>query len=43
LLQQQLGKLHPASYVIVRELPASDWGYDGITQLQRRLAQQTQA
>jgi 4-oxalocrotonate tautomerase len=38
-LQNQLGAgqpLEPASYVIVRELPASDWGYGGITQLARR-------
>jgi 4-oxalocrotonate tautomerase len=38
-LQNQLGAgqpLEPASYVIVRELPASDWGYGGVTQLARR-------
>lgn len=40
-LQRQLagdGVLAPASYVVVRELPASDWGYGGRTQLARRLA-----
>jgi 4-oxalocrotonate tautomerase len=31
-----LGGLHEASYVIVRELPAGDWGYGGLTQAQRR-------
>jgi 4-oxalocrotonate tautomerase len=37
-LQQQLGPLEDASYVVVRELPASDWGYGGSTQAARRLA-----
>ncbi len=36
LLQRVLGDLHEASYVIVRELPACDWGFDGLTQAQRR-------
>ncbi len=38
-LQQQLGagqQLHEASYVIVREVAASDWGYAGITQAARK-------
>lgn len=38
-LQKQLGEggaLEEASYVIVRELPAGDWGYDGVTQAERR-------
>lgn len=38
-LQRQLGcggPLEEASYVVVRELPASDWGYSGKTQLARR-------
>ncbi len=42
-LQRQLatnGKpLHEASYVIVRELPAADWGYAGVTQAARRAQQ----
>jgi 4-oxalocrotonate tautomerase len=40
-LERQLGDGKPlenASYVIVRELPASDWGYGGQTQAQRRVA-----
>ena len=37
LLRRLLGDLHEASYVIVRELPASDWGYGGKTQAARRL------
>ncbi|MDO8774736.1 MAG: 4-oxalocrotonate tautomerase [Burkholderiaceae bacterium] len=40
-LQTQLGAgqpLEPASYVIVRELPATDWGYGGQTQAARKLA-----
>lgn len=39
-LQRQLGsggRLEEASYVVVRELPASDWGYGGFTQLARKL------
>jgi len=43
-LQQQLAApdaaLAPASYVVVRELPAQDWGYGGVTQLARRQALQ---
>jgi len=35
-LQQQLGPLEEASYVIVREVDAGDWGYGGITQAARR-------
>lgn len=38
-LQRQLGqgeRLEEASYVIVRELPAGDWGYAGRTQLERQ-------
>ncbi|HTH10219.1 MAG TPA: tautomerase family protein [Acidovorax sp.] len=37
-LQRQLGAggpLEPASYVVLRELPAQDWGYGGVTQLAR--------
>jgi 4-oxalocrotonate tautomerase len=40
-LQRQLagdGVLAPASYVVVRELPASDWGHGGRTQRSRQLA-----
>jgi 4-oxalocrotonate tautomerase len=36
LLVQLLGDLHVASYVIVQELPATDWGYGGRTQAARR-------
>jgi 4-oxalocrotonate tautomerase len=39
-LAAQLGGgqgLEPASYVIVREVPAGDWGYGGHTQAARRL------
>jgi 4-oxalocrotonate tautomerase len=32
-----LGKLDVASYVIVREVPADAWGYQGLTQEYRRL------
>ena len=40
-LQHHLGAgrpLAPASYVIVRELPAGDWGYAGRTQARRQQA-----
>jgi 4-oxalocrotonate tautomerase len=30
--------LAEASYVVVHELPATDWGYDGLTQRARQLA-----
>ena len=42
-LQRQLagdGALEEASYVIVHELPATDWGYDGVTQWERRRAKE---
>ena len=45
-LQEQLGAgedLEPASYVIVRELPAGDWGYGGQTQQARQLARRQAA
>lgn len=46
-LQRQLGDatgvLEECSYVIVREVPASDWGYGGITQLARRAMSQSAA
>jgi len=31
-----LGGLHPASYVVVLEVPADAWGYGGRTQASRR-------
>lgn len=40
-LQRQLAQgagLHEASYVTVREVPATDWGYGGMTQAGRKLA-----
>ena len=45
-LQQQLApgaSLEEASYVIVRELPASDWGYGGQTQQTRQVQRQNEA
>jgi 4-oxalocrotonate tautomerase len=35
-LWQQLGPLAEASYVVVQEVPATDWGYGGRTQAERR-------
>jgi 4-oxalocrotonate tautomerase len=35
-LGQQLGPLEEASYVVVQEVAATDWGYGGITQAARK-------
>ena len=35
-LERHLGPLHEASYVIVREVPATDWGFGGVTQERRK-------
>jgi 4-oxalocrotonate tautomerase len=35
LLKQSVAGLDPATYVVVHELPGSDWGYDGATQADR--------
>jgi 4-oxalocrotonate tautomerase len=35
--------LHEASYVIVRELPAGDWGYGGLSQAERRVMRTAEA
>lgn len=35
-LSQQLGPLHEASYVVVQEVAAGDWGYGGRTQARRK-------
>lgn len=35
LLRHQVGSLPEATYVVVREIPATDWGYDGRTQAAR--------
>lgn len=37
-LSQQLGPLAEASYVVVQEVAATDWGYGGKTQVQRRVS-----
>lgn len=36
LLTHALGPLHLASYVVISEVPAQDWGYGGRTQAARR-------
>lgn len=36
VLKEHLGPIHPASYVVISEIPATDWGYDGRTQASRR-------
>lgn len=35
LLRRTLPDLHPATYIVVKEHPATDWGYDGRTQADR--------
>lgn len=39
-MQVVLGPLAKASYCIVRELPAQDWGYSGLTQSDRKMQKQ---
>ncbi len=36
MLRDALGRLDAPVYVIVQEIPATDWGYDGRTQAARR-------
>lgn len=36
LLEQVLGKSAEPVYVVVQEIPATDWGYDGLSQAARR-------
>ncbi|EQD75067.1 4-oxalocrotonate tautomerase [mine drainage metagenome] len=31
-MQSVLGKLHPASYIIIKNVSADSWGYEGATQ-----------
>jgi 4-oxalocrotonate tautomerase len=38
LLQDILGRTDAPVYVIVHEVPAPDWGFDGLSQAARRLA-----
>ncbi|MGL4496202.1 MAG: tautomerase family protein [Beijerinckiaceae bacterium] len=33
-----LGKIHPASYVVIDEVPGAAWGYGGLTQEHRFIA-----
>lgn len=38
LLRAEWPELHPATYVVVHELPATDWGYGGMSQADRAAA-----
>jgi 4-oxalocrotonate tautomerase len=38
MLHHALPGLDPATYVVVKELSATDWGYDGLTQADRATA-----
>nr|WP_316641538.1 4-oxalocrotonate tautomerase [uncultured Roseateles sp.] len=42
LMGEQLGPLHPASYAVVQQLPATAWGYGGRSQRARRLQFETE-
>lgn len=42
LLKSALPALNAATYVVVREIPATDWGYDGLSQADRA-GQKTQS
>ncbi|MGL3606353.1 tautomerase family protein [Rhizobium sp. G187] len=35
LLRAEWPELHAATYVVVHELPSTDWGYDGLSQADR--------
>ncbi|WP_286238200.1 tautomerase family protein [Neptuniibacter halophilus] len=37
LLETTLGHINPISYAALTEIPATDWGYDGKTQYERKL------
>lgn len=41
LLHDTLGGLAKASYIVIHELPAKNWGYAGISQSARALQKQT--
>jgi 4-oxalocrotonate tautomerase len=34
-LGEALGGVHPASYIVIEQLPAAHWGYGGLSQAQR--------
>lgn len=38
MLREMLGRADAPVYVIVQEVPASDWGFDGLSQAARRQA-----
>jgi 4-oxalocrotonate tautomerase len=40
LLETELGPLTAPAYVVIHEIPASDWGYDGLPQASRLAANQ---
>lgn len=37
LMESILGNLHPASYIVIHDVSADSWGYEGATQEFRRL------
>ena len=41
-LKSVFGTLHEATYIVITEAPACDWGYDGRTQASRRAPVPTQ-
>ncbi|MDR1994389.1 hypothetical protein [Azonexus sp.] len=43
MLTAALGTLAVPTYVVLHELPATDWGYDGLSQATRRLSHDKEA
>lgn len=43
LLVAVLGSLSAPTYVVVQEVPAGDWGYDGLSQLARKQQREKEA
>ncbi len=37
LLDEQIGPIHPTSYIVLEETPMTDWGYAGKTQQHRAI------
>lgn len=34
-MEMELGKLHPASYIVIQDVRGDSWGYEGLTQEHR--------
>lgn len=38
MLKESVGALQEACYVVIDDIPANSWGYDGLTQAERKLS-----